>query len=182
MTSKGKHSSQTLGTFYRDLAVMLMGIIVVGGLVFFLLYVFADSPVTGPSTTERPQETTSTTGNEVTSTSGRQISTTTTAPGSTTVPVRDPGETTVVVLNSIGLDGAAGRLTSELGAAGYQTLTPDDYEPELSPSRIWYREGFAAEAAALLEFIPGATVEALPDDTLQVGADIVMVLGTGYEE
>jgi hypothetical protein len=96
--------------------------------------------------------------------------------------VRDPGETTVVVLNSIGLDGAAGRLTSELGAAGYQTLTPDDYEPELSPSRIWYREGFAAEAAALLEFIPGATVEALPDDTLQVGADIVMVLGTGYEE
>jgi hypothetical protein len=86
------------------------------------------------------------------------------------------------VLNSIGLDGAAGRMTSELGAAGYQTLTPDDYEPELTPSRIWYREGFAAEASALLEFIPDATIEVIPDESLQVGADIVMVLGTGYEE
>jgi hypothetical protein len=34
----------------------------------------------------------------------------------------------------------------------------------------------------LLEFVPGAVVEALPDDTVGEGADVVIVLGTGYEE
>jgi hypothetical protein len=82
----------------------------------------------------------------------------------------------------MGLDGAAGRLNTRLSEAGYQTLVPDNYEPELDPSRIWYREGFAAEAAVLVEFVPDATVEALPDESLQEGADVILVLGTGYEE
>ena len=73
-------------------------------------------------------------------------------------------------------------MTDDLAEAGYQTLTPDDFEPEQDPSRIWYREGYAAEAAALIEFLPGATVEPLPDETLQEGANVVMVLGTGYTE
>ena len=181
MTSKGKHTSRTPGTFYRDLTIMILGILVVGAVVFLLLYWLADAPTTGPTTTP-PVAASTTTTDLVTTTTGQDTSTTTTAATSTTVPVRDPGEVTLVVLNSIGLDGAAGRMTSELGAAGYQTLTPDDYEPELTPSRIWYREGFAAEASALLEFIPDASIEVIPDESLQVGADIVMVLGTGYEE
>ena len=152
---------------------------------FLVLYWLADSPETGPtsttlqavtSTTDAPEETTSSSSDQTTST---QATTTTT---STTVPVRPPSEVTVIVLNSIGLDGAAGRLTSDLGAAGYQTITPDNYEPEQTPSKIWYRDGFAAEATELLTFIPDADVEPLPDETAGTGADIVMVLGTGYEE
>jgi hypothetical protein len=183
MTNKGKHASQTPGTFYRDLAVMILGIIVVGAAVFFLLYLFADEPVTGPTTTSTTVAETSTTSDGVTSTSQDDISTSTTVGGTpTTVALRPPAEVTVVVLNSMGLEGAAGRLTTDLANAGYQTLTPDNFTPEQDPSRIWFREDFAAEAATLADFLPGATVEPLPDDALQEGADVVLVLGTGYTE
>lgn len=183
MTNKGKHSSQTPGTFYRDLAIMILGIILVGAGVFFLLYLFADQPATGPTTTTTTIAETTTTDDDPTSTTGQDQSTTTTPqPTSTTVSVRPPSEVTVVVLNSMGLDGAASRMNTTLAEAGYQTLTPDNLEPEQDPSRIWYREGFAAEANVLVEFLPGATVEPLPDEALQEGADIVLVLGTGYTE
>lgn len=184
MTSnKGKHASQTAGTFYRDLAIMILGIILVGAAVFFLLYLFADEPATGPTTTSTT--TTSTIAGETTSTTGTTLTTSTTAPvtsSTSSVEVRPPAEVTVLVLNSIGVDGAAGRMSSNLAEAGYQTLTPDDYQPEQSPSRIWYRDGYAAEAAGLAEFLPGAQVEPIPDDSIGEGADVVMVLGTGYTE
>lgn len=183
MTNKGKHASQTPGTFYRDLAIMILGILLVGAAVFFLLYLFADEPATGPTTTTTTIAETTTSSADVTTTTGTDGTTSTTAAGtSTTVAVRPPSEVTVVVLNSMGLDGAAGRLTSELSGAGYQTLTPDNYTPEQDPSRIWYREGFAAEAASLVEYIPDATVEPLPDESLQEGADVLLILGTGYTE
>ncbi len=186
MTNKGKHASQTPGTFYRDLAIMILGILVVGAAVFLLLYLFADEPVTGPvdsTTTTTTLAETSTTESQATSTTGGDGTTTTTGSGpSTTVEVRPPSQVTVVVLNSMGLDGAASRKNDELAEAGYQTLTPDNYSPEVDPSRIWYREGFAAEASGLVDFLPGATVEPLPDDTLQEGADVILVLGTGYTE
>lgn len=185
MTNKGKHASQTPGTFYRDLAIMILGIVVVGAAVFFLLYVIADEPDTGPiaATTSTTLAETSTTGSsEVTSTTADATTSTSAAGTSTTVAVRAPSEVTVVVLNSVGLDGAAGRLTEELSQAGYQTLTPDNFTPEQDPSRIWFREDFAAEASELVEFVPGAQVEPLPDDSLQEGADVVLVLGTGYTE
>lgn len=184
MTNKGKHASGTPGTFYRDLAIMILGIVLVGAAVFFLLYLFANEPVTGPTTTTTTtvaETTTSETGSSTTSTDGGTTSTTT-GDTSTSVAVRPPSEVTVVVLNSMGLDGAAGRLTNELAEAGYQTLTPDNFTPEQDPSRIWYRDGFAAEAASLVDYVPNATVEPLPDETLQEGADVVLVLGTGYTE
>ncbi len=183
MTNKGKHSSQTPGTFYRDLAIMILGIVLVGAAVFFLLYLFADQPDTGPTTTTTTiAETTSTGGDAPPSTGEDQVTTTVPEPTSTTVAMRPPGDVTVVVLNSMGLDGAAGNLNAELAEAGFQTLTPDNFSPEQDQSRIWYREGFAAEAKGLLEFVPGATVEPLPDEALQEGADVVLVLGTGYTE
>jgi hypothetical protein len=183
MTNKGKHASQTPGTFYRDLAIMILGIIVVGAAVFFLLYLFADQPATGPTTTSTTPAETTTSDGDVTSTTGGDRTTSTTVDGtSTTVSLRPSDEVTVVVLNSMGLEGAASRLNAELDEAGYQTLTPDNFTPEQDPSRIWYREGFAAEAAALVDFLPGATVEPLPDESLQEGADVVLVLGTGYTE
>lgn len=182
MTSKGKHTTQTPATFYRDLAIMIVGILVVGALVFFILYLVADEPATGPATTTSTLAPTTTTG-DVTSTTGGQSTTTTSSPtSSTTVEVRQPSEVTVIVLNSVGIDGAAGRVTSDLAAEGFQTLTPDNYEPEQDPSRIWFREGFAAEAALMVEFLPGASVEPLPDDSIGEGADVVIVLGTGYAE
>lgn len=184
MTNKGKHASQTPGMFYRDLAIMILGIIVVGAAVFFLLYLFADQPVTGPATTTTTSPETTSTDEDVTSTTGDDISTSTTVATTSTsvVAVRPPGEVTVVVLNSMGLDGAAGRITQQLSEAGYQTLTPDNFTPEQDPSRIWYREGFAAEAAELVDLLPGADVEPLPDESLQEGADVVLVLGTGFTE
>lgn len=184
MTNKGRHASQNPGTFYRDLAIMILGIIVVGAAVFFLLYLFADQPVTGLTTTTTTAPETTSTGDDVTSTTGEDITTSTSLDTTSTsaVAVRPPGEVTVVVLNSIGLDGAAGRVTQQLSDAGYQILTPDNFTPEQDPSRIWYREGFAAEAAKLVDLLPGAEVEPLPDEALQEGADVVLVLGTGYTE
>lgn len=184
MTNKGKHASQTPGTFYRDLAIMILGILVVGAAVFFVLYLFANQPATGPTTTTTTTlAETTTTSDDATTTTADTATTATSSPDtSTTVQVRPPAEVTVVVLNSMGLDGAAGRKTTEISEAGYQTLTPDNYTPEQDPSRIWYREGFAAEASRLLELLPGATVEPLPDETLQEGADVILVLGAGYTE
>lgn len=184
MTNKGKHASQTPGTFYRDLAIMILGILVVGAAVFFLLYLFANQPATGPTTTTTTTvaETATTADGATTTTQDTDTTTTTLSDTSTTVEVRQPSEVTVVVLNSMGLDGAAGRKSNEISEAGYQTLTSDNYTPEQDPSRIWYREGFAAEASRLLDFLPDATVEPLPDETLQEGADVILVLGTGYTE
>ena len=184
MSTRGKHASGDSGAFYRDLIIMILGILLVGAAVFLILFLIADGPEAGPTTIAAPDTSTSTstTGATTTSTS-EQTTTTTTAPSTTTtIPVRGPSEVRVVVLNSIGINGAAGRMTDRLDEAGYQTLTPDDYLPEQDPSRIWYRDGFSAEANVLLDFLPGALVEPLPDESLVEGADIVMVLGTGYEE
>lgn len=181
MPSRGKHASGTSGAFYRDLIVMVLGILFVGAAVFLILLLIADEPAA--ETASAPETTTTTTSVGTTTSTTAVATTTTTAPSTTTtVPVRPPEEVRVLVLNSIGIAGAAGRMTARLDEAGYQTLAPDDYEPEQDPSRVWYREGFSPEANELLDFIEGALVEPLPDETLAEGADIVMVLGTGYEE
>ena len=182
MTDKGRHASDGGGAFYRDLAMMILGIVLVGAAVFFLLFLLADNPDSATTTTGDPGSTT--TAGQSTNTSERSTSSTSstsTTPTSTTVPVRPPEDVRVVVLNSIGLDGAGARMTQQLDDAGYQTLPADNYSPEQDPSRVWYREGFSAEANELLEFLPDARVEPLPDDSLQPGADVVMILGTGYE-
>jgi len=181
MTNKGKHSGGGSGAFYRDLAMMILGILLVGAAVFFLLFLLADKPTAG-STTEVAAATTTTT--SVPPTTDGSTSTSSSAPvtTTTTVPVRPPDEVHVAVLNSIGVAGAAGRLTEELDDAGYQTLPAGDYSPELDPSRIWYRPSFSAEANELLVFVPGAQVEPLPEPDLAPGADVIIILGTGYEE
>lgn len=185
MTNKGRHSTQSPGTFYRDLAIMILGIVLVGAAVFFLLYLFADEPVTGPTTTTSTTLATTTSVEEPTSTSEGESTTSTTIGTTSTTSgpeARPPSEVTVIVLNSMGVDGAAGSMTTRLADAGYQTLTPDNFEPEQDPSRIWYREGYAAEAAAMVEFLPDAQVEPLPDESVGEGANVVMVLGTGFSE
>ncbi len=184
MTDRGRHASDGGSAFYRDLAMMILGIILVGAAVFFVLFLIADDEGSASTTTADTGATSTSAGQATTTSQGSTSSTssTSTTPTSTTVPVRPPEEVRVVVLNSMGLSGAAGRMTQQLDDAGYQTLPAGDYEPEQDPSRLWYRESFSAEANELLEFLPDALVEPLPDDSLAPGADVVMILGTGYEE
>ncbi len=181
MAGKGRHASKSSGAFYRDLLFMTVGIILVGAAVFLLLYLLA-----GDRTPEAAGTTTSTT--ETTTNQGPTTTaetTTSTGSGSTTaatVPLRGPEDVRVTVLNSLALSGAAGRFTQKLADAGYQTLPADDLDPEYDPSRVWYRDGFSAEANALLSLLPGATVEPLPDPAMAPGADLIVVLGVGFEE
>jgi hypothetical protein len=182
MTNKGKHASGESGGFYRDLIIMILGIILVGAAVFLLLVLIADEPAAETTLPAAASSTTTTTEGVTTTTGATTTTTSTSTTTTTTIPVRPPEEVRVVVLNSIGVAGAAGRMTTRLDEAGYQTLEADDYEPTQDPSRLWYREGFSAEASELLEFIPDALVEPISDETLVEGADVVMILGTGYEE
>jgi hypothetical protein len=184
--NRGRHATEGTRSFYRDLTMMVVGILLVGAAVFLLLYLLAGDPDAEASDTTLPVATSSSV-----VASSEQSTTTTTSVGSTTtsaanftttVPVRPPDEVRVVVLNSIGLAGAAGRMTQQLADAGYQTQQADDLEPQQDPSRVWYREGFAAEANAMLAFLPGALVEPIPDPEFGSGADVVLVLGAGYTE
>jgi hypothetical protein len=181
MSGRGKHASKSSGAFYRDLLVMALGIILVGAAVFLLLYLLAGDPdAEAVDTTTSSPPNTSPEGTTTT-----EPPTTTTAATSTTpatVPLRPPGEVRVMVFNSLELSGAAGRYTQELSDAGYQTLPADDLDPEYDPSRIWFREGFSAEANVLLTLLPGAVVEPLPDPEMAPGSDLIVVLGVGYEE
>ena len=182
--TKGKHAAESDGSFYRDLTMMIVGILLVGAAVFLILYLLRASPeaVAGDTTSIPATSSTSTTSTVVTTTTAGRTTSTSTSVATTTVPVRPPEEVRVVVLNSVGLAGAAGRKTQELADAGYQTQQAGDLEPEQDPSRIWYREGFAAEANALLAFLPDASIEPIPDPELEQGADVVVVLGAGYTE
>jgi LytR cell envelope-related transcriptional attenuator len=177
MTNKGRHASESSGSFYRDLVMMTLGILLVGAAVFLLLYLLAGDP--DPAATGSSTSVPGITDQSVATT----VPPTTASPTtSASVPVRPPEEVRVMVLNSIELSGAAGRFTEDLAAAGYQTVPADDFDPEQDPSRIWYREGFSAEANVLLGMLPGALVEPLPDPDLAPGSDVVVVLGVGYEE
>lgn len=185
MANKGRHAGED-GNFYRDLAIMILAIVGVGALVFFLLFVFAGDTVSDTTTTSSTTSTTTSTTVGESSTTEPTVDTTTTTT-STTIPVRANEDVRVVVLNSVAIGGAAGRFTQVLADLGYQTLQADDFRPEQDPTRIWFREGFSAEANTLAEFMledsgTETLVEPLPDETLKPGADLVVVLGTGYQE
>jgi hypothetical protein len=184
--NRGRHSAGTTGSFYRDLTMMIIGILLVGAAVFLLLYLFAGDPdaVAGETTVPAATSSSAVAASDPSTTSTTLSATTTSSSDVTTtaVPVRAPQEVRVIVLNSIGLAGAAGRMTQQLADSGYQTQQADDIEPQQDQSRIWYREGFAPEANAMLQFLPGALVEPLPDLEVGAGADVVLVLGTGYTE
>lgn len=184
MAGKGRHADGPKGPFYRDLALMILGIVLVAAAVFLLLFLFAEGGAT-PTTTTTSSSTTSvpeTTTSSITTTTSTTTTTIATTTTETTIPVRPPEEVRVVVLNAGASQGAAGRFSEILDDAGYQVLPADDYRPEQDQSKIWYRDGFSAEANELLEFIPYALVEPLPDEDLQPGADVIVVLGTDHEE
>ena len=184
---RGRHSADSSAGFYKELGVMILGILLVGAAVFLVLYfTLGDGDVVSPSSSSPPAttlvEVTTTTATTTTiAAPTTSMPSTTSTTTSTTVPVRAPSEVRVLVLNSIRVAGAAGRLTSILSDEGYKTLQAADYQSEQDPSRIWYQEGFSVEANALLEYLPGALVEEIPETDLGSGADVVLVLGVGHD-
>lgn len=184
MTTRGRHVSSRSPAFARDLAVMLVGIFIVGVVVFGGLYVFTRLGDDGQGPVV-PLSSTTTTSTEVAgtvlSTTTTTVQATTTVPSSTTaaIVVRDPSEVRVLVLNSVGRSGIAAGLTQQLAERGYQTAEPDNYQPLLDQSRVWYRPGFGAEALEVAAFVPDALIELNPDEETQ--ADVVVVLGASFE-
>lgn len=188
MDNRGKHVASGSSAFIRDLVVMAVGIVIVGVLLYGGLSLFAGL---GPDDADGSQSPTSTTlAGSSSSTTTEPAESTTTASTTTTlaetttttaaIVIRDPSAVTVLVLNSTGRAGIAGTLTTALGTAGYQTLQADNYEPALDQSRVWYLGDFAPEAAELQAgFVPDAAVE--PYEGPDLGADIVVVLGAGFD-
>lgn len=185
--TKGRHvSSDRRSEFARDAVIMGVGIVIVAALFYGILWLIQDlrspgSVVAGTETTQTSPPTT--TPPATTSTTQAPTTTpTTTAPTTTTtvVEVRAPEEITVLVLNSIGVTGLAGRVTEQLATLGYNTLEPDDYSPRLDQSLIWYKPTFGPEAIDLAANFPDALTELNAD--LDPDADIVVLLGDSYED
>lgn len=186
MTNKGRHAGDG-GNFYRDLTIMVGGILGVGAIVFLVLFALAGDTTEEPEAVETTTTSSTTTSTLATTSSTTATTTTTLGTTTTDVPVRPPEDVRVVVLNSVGIAGAAGDFTAVLADLGYQTLQAGDYRPEQNPTRIWFREGFSAEANEIASFMledsgTQTLVEELPDETLEPGADVIVVLGTGYQE
>lgn len=186
--ARGRHASKSgQSAFLRDAAIMGVGIIIVAALMYGILWLVQSwrsaEPLPGTSeTTQVVQSTTTTTIRASTTTTAAPTSTTTSTT-TTTVPVievRPPEEVTVLVLNSVGTAGLAGRVTEKLAELGYNTLTPDNFEPRLEQSLIWYKEGFGPDAQDLAANFPDAVTEFNPDGLPE--ADIVVLLGASYEE
>ncbi|HSJ28106.1 MAG TPA: LytR C-terminal domain-containing protein [Acidimicrobiia bacterium] len=186
MDGRGRHVASGSSAFVRDLVVMAVGIVIVGVLLYGGLSLIAglggdDDPEAADTTTTTEVTTTGQSGTQTTTTTAPTTTTTEPTTTTTTLPLaRPPAEVTVLVLNSTGRSGIAGALATRLGEAGFQTLPADNYAPQLDQSRVWYLGDFAPEAVDVqAEFVPDALVEAYegPD----IGADIVIVLGAGYE-
>lgn len=171
----GKHSAPfRLG----DFLTIVGGVAVVAGLVYLGLTALlgGTASTTSTSTTAPTSNTAAPTTTSTSPSSTTSIASTTT---STTVAIRPPAEVRVLVLNSLGVDGLATRVSDELAALGYNMLAPDNYSPLLERSRVWFLPGFEADAFVLATEFPDAEIEQNPD--LAVDADIVVVLGDSYD-
>lgn len=185
--AKGRHASKVgQSAFLRDATIMGVGIIIVAALMYGMLWLIqswrsSDGLPTAAETTLVVDTTTVPTTVPPTTTTTSQP-TTTIAP-TTTIPdieVRPPGEVTVLVLNSVGTLGLAGRVTEELATLGYDMLEPDNFESFLERTRIWYKPGFGPDATDLAANFPDAVTEFNPDEIPE--ADIVVLLGASYED
>jgi len=90
---------------------------------------------------------------------------------------RPPAQVRVVVLNGTAISGLAAGGVQRLAEAGYDVEPPGNYGQPVDTTRIWFTDGYALEAAALVAFFPAATVEPLPGGEDDRDADVVVVLG-----
>lgn len=201
MSGRGRHArTEGLG-FYRDLLLLLGGIVVVAALVFGGMSLWAggsddDLPTPAASPTSTQAETTThtsliTTVLSTTSTVPTTLATTsppdtpTSTAADTTATLREarpPSEVRVIVLNSIGVTGLAGGLSDQLAEQGYQVREASNYTPELSDSMVFHADGFSVEALNLSQEVPDATVAPDPELAAAWGVDVVVVIGRSYQE
>jgi hypothetical protein len=108
--------------------------------------------------------------------------TTTTDATTSTLAARPAGEVLVLVANGSGVNGAAGRLTTTIQEAGYQTATETN-AARVPTTTVYFTEGYEREAAALAETLsPDAApaTAAVPSPapvTDLAGAHVLVVLG-----
>lgn len=198
MSDRGRHVRRSGLGFYRDVAFLVAGIVLVGALVFGGLSWWAGRDGDSTTTTAGGSILTTTTSTTVLTTAvpttPLTIATTSTSPPTTDAPAttsappttlrtaRQPSEVRVIVLNSIGVVGLAGELSDQLGGMGYQMTEAANYTPELSDTMIFHADGFSLEALDLSEAVPDGTVA--PDQELaeEWDVDIVVVIGRSYQE
>lgn len=97
-------------------------------------------------------------------------------------PLRERDETAVLVLNGTSRTGHAGDITERLERLGYDTTVPDNAD-RLEVTSAAYLPGYCAEAerAAWELGLPGATIEAVPDDLPVALGRAVLVLTMGRD-
>lgn len=122
-------------------------------------------PTTSPSTTTTTSTTTSTTST---------TTTTTTTPPTTTTTIAVVVEGGVLkVANASGVDGAAGKLTLELAALGFQTREPTNAagaDESLDVSKVYVKPGSEAVARSVAALMGGLEVLAMPTPAWIKGA------------
>ena len=189
----GRHASDDRSRFRRDLfrmsllALVAVAVIAAAAAGVRLFLGGDDAP---PATVAAPATTTTTTLPPTTTTTSTTTTTTTLPPTTTTTlpptttttlpPLREPAELTVLVLNSTGRSGLAGRTTQQIADEGYQTLPADNFSPTLDTSVVRYTEGLEREAEVLAAQIPDANLELSEEE--DPAADLVVVLGLSFEE
>ena len=177
---RGEHAAEE-GSFGRSAGgAMARGValIVVAVLVGLVLLNATDSPAPlNVSSDETPDE--GSTGTqpsaETTTTTGATATTATTVAGA-----RPAAEVTVLVANGAKVQGAAGKLSTEIAKGGYKMAAAANTAP-VPTSTVYYAEGYEAEAnavAALLTPVPPVAPMPTPApvDDLR-GAQVVVVQG-----
>lgn len=94
-----------------------------------------------------------------------------------TATARPNSEVSVLVANGTDVTGQASRLTSQLRNQGFMTREPRNSDPQTA-STIFYRPGFAAEAAVVRTVLEVATPIAPmpePDPSIGDGIDLTPV-------
>jgi hypothetical protein len=104
-------------------------------------------------------------------------------PTATTLPApRPPAEVGVTVANGARVQGAANRRASELTELGYRIAQATNTTARVEESRVYFTEGYEAEARALAEALePSPPVEPMPPElpVADLGdANVLLVIGT----
>jgi hypothetical protein len=102
--------------------------------------------------------------------------------GTTTTTTTPPSKVPVVVANGSNVSGAAGSISTQLQAAGWQVLPAENATSNVTVSVVYYVSGFQPSAAAIAKLlgVPTSGIQPLTS-AAPVGAvgaaDVVVVVG-----
>ncbi len=88
----------------------------------------------------------------------------TSVPTATTGPVHPPADVKVLVANGSGISGLAGRVSTRLHTAGYDTLAGVNATQRVATSVVYYTAGYQREAGVLAQSLslPPTSVQPVP--------------------